>query len=59
MQALGKHQASVHFCVVSACSGKTLAEQVCQASGASLHLGQKQPLPGGTEAIPETFTKRR
>jgi hypothetical protein len=39
--------------------GQVLFEAAVQVIGSSLTPGPKQPLPGGTDATPETFTLPR
>jgi hypothetical protein len=60
VQALGRHQATLNFQVVSSkVPGCVLSETSLQVQGSSLTLGNKQPLPGGITATPDTFKKPR
>jgi hypothetical protein len=60
LQALGRHQATISFQVVSnKVAGRVLSEATLQVQGSSLTLGSKQPLPGGITATPDTFKKPR
>jgi hypothetical protein len=60
LQALGRHQATLSFQVVSSkVAGRVLSEATLQVQGSSLTLGNKQPLPGGITATPDTFKKPR
>jgi hypothetical protein len=60
LQALGRHQATMSFQVVSnKVAGRVLSEATLQVQGSSLTLGSKQPLPGGITATPDTFMKPR
>jgi hypothetical protein len=40
-------------------AGRVLSEATLQVQGSSLTLGNKQPLPGGITATPDTFKKPR
>jgi len=60
LQALGNHQCALKFSAMSSrISDSVLQEVTVQVQGSSLTLGEKKPLPGGTTAMPATFTKPR
>ncbi len=67
-KALGNHTAAVTFAVVTqsapgdgaaknGSSTVVLAKEAVEVVGNCLRVGEKLPLPGGPEAIPETFIK--
>ncbi|KAF6261116.1 hypothetical protein COO60DRAFT_1637017 [Scenedesmus sp. NREL 46B-D3] len=59
-KALGRHQATLSFQVTSSkVPGRVLSKVSLQVQGSSLTLGNKQPLPGGITATPDTFKKPR
>ena len=59
-KALGQHQASLSVQVLSEHASKVIAEVPFKAVGLCRQLGQPQgPLPGGPNALPETFAKPR
>ena len=59
-KALGQHQANLSVQVLSEASSRIVAEVPFQVLGLCMQLGSpKRPLPGGTLALPESFTKHK
>jgi hypothetical protein len=66
LQALGRHAADMSFKAIPVSAyggtvqqqkGVVYAELSLHVQGSSLVLGTHKSLPGGTEAVPETFLK--
>eukprot|EP00775_Hariotina_reticulata_P012144 gene12144-12282_t len=58
--ALGNHQCSIGFSAMSSRRSESVLQEVTvQLQGSSLTVGENKPLPGGTAAMPATFTKPR